>query len=325
VTFVTESITEKQPLAGNNEINQIAFVVRDIEKTSELFAKLLGIPKPDWFLTGDSDVSKVVFRGKPTISRSKLVFLNTPTVQFELIEPNEEPGTMREFLDTVGEGIHHIAFDVDSIKERLPIFEEKGYPLLQSGEFTSSDGRYVYVDTVKDHKTLVELLESAEPRDTAPSKESYVPLLGTNKVEQLAIVVKDLEAAAEAYCNLLGVNEPEVIQSGPSKLTNVIFEGEPTEGDSKYLFINTPLLQIELIEPGESPSTWKKHLETYGEGVHHISFVIKNMDEKIKLLEERGYPVIQTGNFYNGKGRYAYIDTTSDFKVIIELLERYDF
>ena len=322
--ILTESLTEKKPLAGNNEINQLAFVVHDIEKTSELFAKLLGIPKPAWFLTGDSEVSKVVFRSKPTNSRSKLVFMNTPTVQFELIEPNEEPGTMREFLDTVGEGIHHIAFDVDSIKEKLPIFEENGYPLLQSGEFTSSDGRYVYVDTLKDHKTLIELLESAEPRDTEQSKESYEPLLGTNKVEQLAIVVKDLDAAAEAYCKLLGVEKPQVIQSGPSELTKVVFEGEPTQGDSKYLFINTPLLQIELIEPGKSPSTWKKHLETHGEGVHHISFVIKNMNEKIKLLEEMGYPVIQTGNFYNGKGRYAYMDTTLDFKVIIELLERFD-
>ena len=48
------------------------------------------------------------------------------------------------------------------------------------------------------------------------------------------------------------------------------------------------------------------------------------MEEKIKLLEDMGYPVIQTGNFYNGKGRYAYMDTTSDFKVIIELLERFE-
>ncbi|SDN73841.1 VOC family protein [Bacillus sp. OK048] len=321
---MTESITEKKPLAGNNRINQLAFVVQDIEKTSELFAKLLGIPKPAWFLTGDSEVSKVVFRGKPTNSRSKLVFMNTPTIQFELIEPNNEPGTMREFLDTVGEGIHHIAFDVESIKEQLPVFEGYGYHLLQSGEFTSSDGRYVYVDTLDDHKTLVELLESAEPRGTAPSKASHAPLLGTNKVEQLAIVVKNLEKAAEAYCKLLGVEKPPVIQSGPSDLTNVVFEGEPTEGDSKYMFINTPLLQIELIEPGKSPSTWKKHIDKYGEGVHHISFVIKNMEEKIKLLESMGYPVIQTGNFYNGNGRYAYMDTTSDFKVIIELLERYD-
>jgi 4-hydroxyphenylpyruvate dioxygenase-like putative hemolysin len=63
--------------------------------------------------------------------------------------------------------------------------------------------------------------------------------------------------------------------------------------------------------------------QLYGEGVHHISFVVENFDEKIRLLEEMGYPVIQTGNFFNGKARYAYMDTTSKLKVIIELLERY--
>jgi catechol 2,3-dioxygenase-like lactoylglutathione lyase family enzyme len=320
---MNESLTEKWPLAGNNVINQIAFVVRDIEQASEAYAKLLGIPKPNWFLTGDREVSKVVFRGQPSASQSKLVFMNTPTVQIELIEPNPEPGTMREFLDTVGEGIHHIAFDVDSIKEKLPVFEENGYPLLQSGEFTSSDGRYVYVDTLKSHKTLLELLESAVPRDTVPTTDIFTPLLGTNKVEQLAIVVKDLNAAAEAYCKLLGVEKPPEIQSGPSELTQVIFEGKPTEADSKYMFINTPLLQLELIEPGDSPSTWKKHLEIQGEGVHHISFVVNDIEEKVKLLEDLGYPVIQRGNFWNGKGRYAYMDTTSTYKVIIELLERF--
>ncbi|WP_144550393.1 VOC family protein [Bacillus sp. X1(2014)] len=320
---MTESLTEKKPLAGNNVINQIAIVVHDIEQTSEAFAQLLGIPKPQWFLTGDRDVSKVVFRGQPTDSRSKLVFLNTPTVQIELIEPDLEPGTMREFLDTVGEGVHHFAFDVKSIKEKLPVFEENGFPLLQSGEFTSSDGRYVYVDTLNSYKTLIELLESAEPRDTAPNTDIFTPLLGTNKVEQLAIVVRDLDAAADAYCKLLGIEKPPVIQSGPSELTQVIFEGKPTEADSKYMFINTPLLQLELIEPGDSPSTWKKHLETYGEGVHHISFVVKDMEEKVKLLEDMGYPVIQRGNFWNGKGRYVYMDTTATYKVIIELLERF--
>ncbi|WP_223589238.1 VOC family protein [Neobacillus bataviensis] len=320
---MTDSLMEKKPLAGNNVINQIAFVVRDIEQASEAFSKLLGIPKPNWFLTGDREVSKVVFRGQPTDSRSKLVFVNTPTVQIELIEPNQEPGTMREFLDTVGEGIHHIAFEVNSIEERLPVFEENGYPLLQSGEFTSSDGRYVYVDTLNDYKTLVELLESAEPRDTTPPADVLTPLLGTNKVEQLALVVKDLDAAAEAYCRLLGVEKPSIIHSGPSELTQVVFEGQPTDAKSRYLFINTPLLQLELIEPGDSPSTWKKHLETQGEGVHHISFVVHDMDEKVKLLENLGYPVIQRGNFWNGKGRYAYMDTTATYKVIIELLERY--
>ncbi|MGM0901198.1 MAG: VOC family protein [Bacillota bacterium] len=142
-------------------------------------------------------------------------------------------------------------------------------------------------------------------------------------MEQLAFVVKDLDAAADAYCKFLGIEKPQVINSGPPEVTNVIYEGKPTEGKSRYLFINTPLIQIELIEPGDSPSTWKHHLETYGEGVHHISFVVKDMEEKMKMLEEMGYPVIQTGNFFNGKGRYAYMDTTSTYKVIIELLERF--
>src|SRR3954462_3820086 len=101
---MTESLTEKKPLAGNNVINQIAFVVRNIEQASEAFAHLLGIPKPNWFLTGNREISKVTFRGQPCDSRSKLVFMNTPTVQIELIEPDQEPGAMREFLDTVGEG-----------------------------------------------------------------------------------------------------------------------------------------------------------------------------------------------------------------------------
>ncbi|AZV59462.1 VOC family protein [Peribacillus frigoritolerans] len=312
------------PILGNSKINQIAFVVQDIEQASEAFAKLLGIKKQEWFLTGTSDISKVVFRGEPTASRSKLVFINTEGVQIELIEPDHEPGTMREFLNTVGEGIHHIAFDVESMNKGLQNMKEHSLSVLQKGEFTSSNGRYAYVDSLQQYKTLIELLERDESQNISLPESDPPSLLGTTKIEQLAFVVKDLDAAAESYCTLLGVDKPEVIQSGSSEICQVEFEGKPTEADSKYMFINTPMLQIELIEPGNAPSTWKKHLEKLGEGIHHISFVVKNLEEKIHVLQEMGYPVIQRGNFYNGKGRYAYMDTTSDYKVIIELLEKYE-
>lgn len=316
-----------QALLKNNVVNQIAFVVRDIEAASKAFATLLGIPKPNSFLTGGPEVSQIVFRGVPTASRSKLVFIDTPAVQIELIEPNEEPGTMREFLDTVGEGIHHIAFDTDHMKDQLHVLSEQGYPVLQTGEFTSSNGRYAYVDTLEACKTLIELLERDEPQPKdgqAPASEGLQPLLGTLKVEQLAFVVKDIEAAAEAYCTLLGVEKPSVLPSGSAEVTQIEYLGQPTEGKAKMMFIKTPLIEIELIEPSsDSPSTWNQHLEEHGEGVHHISFVVQNIEEKIKLLEEMGYPVIQKGYFWNGKGKYAYMDTTSDYKVIIELLEKF--
>lgn len=73
-------ISMAESLLGNRNINQLAFVVKDIEAANLAFTSLLGIKKAEPFLTGDSSVSKVTFRGVPTESQSKLAFLNTPTV-----------------------------------------------------------------------------------------------------------------------------------------------------------------------------------------------------------------------------------------------------
>ncbi|MDF2679775.1 MAG: hypothetical protein K0R47_965 [Brevibacillus sp.] len=317
----------REALLGSSELNQICFVVNDIEKAAEAFASLLGIEKPNWFLTGTREVSQIVYNGVPTDARNKLIFINTPSVQIELIEPDQEPSTMREFLGKQ-EGIHHVAFNTGDMKKQLALLGENGYGVIQTGEFTASKGRYAYVDTVPNCKTMVELLERDEPQPIPPVKprsaEDPQPLLGTDTLTQIAVVVKDLDAAADAYCSLLGVEKPNVLKEGPSEVTQVVFRGEPTEAKARFMFIKTPLIEIELIEPGDSPSTWKEHLETRGEGVHHISFLVKNRDEKIAILEEKGYPVIQKGNFWNGKGRYAYMDTTSDYHVIIELLEKFE-
>ena len=64
---------------------------------------------------------------------------------------------------------------------------------------------------------------------------------------------------------------------------------------------------FELIEPVGGPSTWKEHLDTKGEGVHHIAFRIKGMVEQVAMLEKKGMPAVQRGDFTGG--RYAYIDS----------------
>lgn len=312
-------------LLGTSKINQICFVVHDIGKAAESFGRLLGVPKPSWFLTGDSSISKIVFNGEPTGARNKLIFMDTPSVQIELIEPDQEPSTMREFLNKQ-EGIHHVAVDVDDMKQQLAIMGEAGYPVVQTGEFTSSQGRYAYVDTVPACKTMFELLERDEPQAIPPVKpktEEHQPLLGSDTVVQIAVVVRDLDAAVDAYCSLLGVEKPTVLKEGKPEVTQVVYRGESTEAKCRFMFIQTPLIEIELIEPGDSPSTWKDYLDTKGESVHHIAFLVKNLDEKVAELEAMGYPLIQKGYFFTGNGKYAYMDTVSDYHVIIELLERF--
>ncbi|OGD24120.1 MAG: hypothetical protein A2Y69_08870 [Candidatus Aminicenantes bacterium RBG_13_59_9] len=44
-------------------------------------------------------------------------------------------------------------------------------------------------------------------------------------------------------------------------------------------------ITLELIEPDRNPSTWREFLDAKGEGIHHVAFEIKGMDEKTALLE----------------------------------------
>ncbi|MEK5379876.1 VOC family protein [Niallia sp. FSL W8-0635] len=145
-------------ILGNNVITQIGILVHDIEKTSQAYADFFGIDKPKWSLTDKADVAQTEYRKQPTQARAKLAFFDMGSLQLELIEPDHNPSTWREYLDEHGEGPHHIAFVIKGMKEKVAIMERNQMALLQKGEYTG--GRYAYMDTFKDLKIILELLEN---------------------------------------------------------------------------------------------------------------------------------------------------------------------
>lgn len=144
-------------------------------------------------------------------------------------------------------------------------------------------------------------------------------VLGTQVVTQIGIIVKDVEKTARSYADFFGVPEPESFWTDTADLAQTEYEGQPTPARAKLAFFEMGQLQIELIQPDEGPSTWREFLDKQGEGVHHIAFGIKGMKEKIALLGNNGMPLIQKGEFTGG--RYAYINTLDELKVLVELLE----
>jgi len=145
-------------LLGNNVITQIGIVVRDIEKSSRNFAEFFGIPVPAWVQTDAMDKAQTRFRGAPTPARAKLAFMRFGSLDIELIEPDSHPSTWREHLEKRGEGVHHLAFVIEGMSDRVRELEARGHPLQQKGEYTG--GRYAYIDTSEALKTIVELLEN---------------------------------------------------------------------------------------------------------------------------------------------------------------------
>lgn len=143
--------------------------------------------------------------------------------------------------------------------------------------------------------------------------------LGTNIIAQIGIIVKNIEKTSQAYADFLGVEKPPANWTDTVDKAETEYNDKPSPARAKLAFFDMGSLQLELIEPDEHPSTWREHLDEHGEGVHHIAFVVEDMKGTVKRMEAKGMPLIQKGE-YTG-GRYAYMDTNEDLKVLLELLE----
>ncbi|MBD0383650.1 VOC family protein [Paenibacillus sedimenti] len=144
-------------------------------------------------------------------------------------------------------------------------------------------------------------------------------VLGTNIIAQIGLLVHDIEATSRAYADFFGMEKPQWFWTDAVDKAQTQYKGEITEGRCKLAFFNMGSLQLELIEPDDKPSVWRECLDRDGEGFHHIAFIIEGMQEKISMMERGGMPLLQKGE-YTG-GRYAYLDTIPQLKVMLELLE----
>jgi len=145
-------------LLETKRVAQIGIIVKDIERSSEAYARFFGVPKPAWVITDEQGKAHTEYQGKPTKARAKLAFFDLDNIQLELIEPDDQPSTWREFLDTRGEGVHHIAFVITGMNDKIAVLQNNQIQMVQKGDYTG--GCYSYVDTIGELKVILELLEN---------------------------------------------------------------------------------------------------------------------------------------------------------------------
>jgi methylmalonyl-CoA/ethylmalonyl-CoA epimerase len=143
---------------GTNTVTQIGLVVSNIEETVQAWSALLGVPAPEIQVTDTVDVAHTEYRQQSTPARAKLAFFHLGQVDLELIEPIGEPSTWRDQLEAHGSSLHHIAFHVKGMPDRLEALAAHGLPLLQRGDYTG--GRYAYLDGTERYGLILELLEN---------------------------------------------------------------------------------------------------------------------------------------------------------------------
>ena len=143
---------------GSTIVTQVGIIVQDIEAKSRSWAEVLGLPVPEIMITDDYERAQTEYGGKPSHARAKLAFFHLGQVALELIEPLGEPSTWRDQLDEHGDSLHHIAFEIKGMPDKVAYLEAKGLSLVQRGEYPG--GRYAYVDGSAQLGAILELLEN---------------------------------------------------------------------------------------------------------------------------------------------------------------------
>ena len=148
------------PLPGLPELFHIGWVVRDCAAAQrELTARLGAGP----FVTAgqESRFDQALVHGKPTPFSLRIAFGALGGVLLELLEPLDDRSPHAEFLDTNGEGMHHLAFLVADFDEQLAAVRaaRPEAELLIDGTGPGNPVRWVYVDGNAARGTVIELLE----------------------------------------------------------------------------------------------------------------------------------------------------------------------
>jgi len=135
---------------------QIGIIIKDVEKAARAYAGVFGIPMPEIVPIAGDAFANTDYRGEPSAARGKGAFFDLGPIQMELIEPVGAPSTWQDFLQTHGEGLHHIAIKTQAMDEARAFLASRGMETVQQGGWDG--GQYAYVDSSKQLGLILELL-----------------------------------------------------------------------------------------------------------------------------------------------------------------------
>jgi len=149
-------MADESPFA---KVDHIGVIVKDVDRAVQYYESL-GIGP---FEKGALQMAyrERTLMGKPfNDDRYKLAIRlgKMGQVKVELIQPVEGDSPWKEFLDTKGEGIMHIAFAVDDIDAEQAKLEDEGLSVIYSSRFQNGGGA-AYIDTREVGGMITELVQ----------------------------------------------------------------------------------------------------------------------------------------------------------------------
>jgi len=152
--FIREKIQHKdikKNLTKIQKVDHIGIAVHSLNEAIPFFQSVLGLEL--------LKIERVEEEGV------QIAFFQVGEVKLELLEPISENSPIRKHLEKRGEGIHHLAFQVEDIMGIFAKMKEHNIPLLQEQPRIGADNQQVgFVSPKATHKTLIEFCQDKTVR-----------------------------------------------------------------------------------------------------------------------------------------------------------------
>ena len=128
------------------KIEHIGIAVKDLKNSNQLFEKLFG---------------KAAYKVESVASENvDTSFFQLGESKIELLQASDPNSAIAKFIEKRGEGIHHIAFDVEDIHAEMKRLEGEGFQLLNKEPKKGADNKLVcFLHPKSSNGVLVELCQ----------------------------------------------------------------------------------------------------------------------------------------------------------------------
>jgi methylmalonyl-CoA/ethylmalonyl-CoA epimerase len=128
------------------KVEHIGIAVKSLSESIPLFEKLLNTS---------------CYKTEPVISENvNTAFFQKAETKIELLESTSEQGVISKFIEKKGEGLHHIAFEVENIEQEMKRLKTEGFVLLNEQPKEGADNKLVcFLHPKSTNGVLIELCQ----------------------------------------------------------------------------------------------------------------------------------------------------------------------
>lgn len=132
-----------------HKIDHLGIAVKSLEEMIPYYEQALGLE-----CEGREEVES---------QKVRTAFFNVGGVHLELLEPTAEDSPIAKFIESKGEGIHHIAFATDDIKSQLAKASDSGVRLIHEVPFEGAANKLVaFLHPKSTHGVLTEFCQAKD-------------------------------------------------------------------------------------------------------------------------------------------------------------------